>query len=174
MKRIHAMLAGLLALCSAASGDLVSRHRAYYLETAGAGATPGRLGSIVYDEAEGAHWNERILRLPRPAEADLPSDAKADAILAADAAAKEVSRQAAKSVRLKGHERKLIDFLRAEGAIAAGAVSATPEQIDAMYANWDATLNDNQLERKSTKYTRLLEQVERSGGSEMDAYWQAP
>ena len=75
--------------------------------------------------------------------------------------------QESKPVRLKAAEKKLIQFLRDEGAVAADATSATAEQIDAMYANWEATLNDTQLEKKSTKYTRLIERVERAGGSEL-------
>ena len=51
------------------------------------------------------------------------------------------------------------------------ATSATAEEIDAMYAYWEANLNDSQLEKKSTKYTRLLEQVERAGGTELDSRW---
>ena len=79
--------------------------------------------------------------------------------------------QAAKPARLKAAEKNLIAFLRAEGAIAADAVSATPAQVDAMYDAWEATLNDTQLEKKSTKYTRLLEKVERAGGTEAGARW---
>jgi len=79
----------------------------------------------------------------------------------------------AKSPSLKQAERKLIQFLRDEKAIAADAVSATPEQIDAMYADWEATLNGTQLDKKSTKYTRLLERVERAGGTEADAFYHA-
>ena len=79
--------------------------------------------------------------------------------------------QASKSPRLKAAEKALISFLRSEGAVAADAVSATPVQIDAMYDRWEATLNDSQLEKKSTKYTRLLEKVERAGGTEAGARW---
>lgn len=89
------------------------------------------------------------------------------------AAALEAIRQSKKPAGLKAAERKLVKFLRDEGAIAADAVSATPEQIDAMYETWEATLKDNQLEKKSSKYTRLLERVERAGGTEADAYYHA-
>ena len=77
--------------------------------------------------------------------------------------------EALKSPSLKSAENKLIEFLRTEGAIAAGAVSATADQIDAMVANWEATLNDSQLDKKSTKYDRLLRAVERRGGTESGA-----
>lgn len=75
----------------------------------------------------------------------------------------------AKSPSLKQAENKLIKFLRDEGAIAAGAVEATADEIDAMFANWEATLNDAQLEKKSAKYDRLLRAVERRGGTELGA-----
>ena len=85
----------------------------------------------------------------------------------ADDAALDAALQAAKSARLKAAENKLIQFLRDEGAIAADASSAAAGQIDAMYATWEAALNDTQLEKKSTKYTRLIERVERAGGTEL-------
>ena len=115
----------------------------------------------------------RVQGIPQPAEGELPSEAEAEVILVAAQEVNEQARQAAKSDRLKGFEKQLIQFLRNELAIPADAVSATPEQIDAMYANWEATLNDTQLEKKSTKYTRLLEKVERAGGTEADAHYHA-
>lgn len=131
--------------------------------------TPGIGERVVY-----AVWPDSV---PRPEEADLPTEEQAEvelsAFRSAKAAAKEIARQAAKSARLKGAEKQLVKFLRDEGAIATDAVSATPEQIDAMYEAWEATLNDTQLEKKSIKYTRLLERVERAGGTEADAYYHA-
>ncbi len=79
------------------------------------------------------------------------------------------ARNESKSPSLKQAENKLIKFLRDEGAIAAGAVEATADQIDAMFANWEATLNDAQLDKKSAKYDRLLRAVERRGGTESGA-----
>ena len=86
---------------------------------------------------------------------------------AAAKASEESARQAAKSAKLKAAENAVVGFLRSEGAIAAGAVSVTPDQLDAMFASWDA-LPDAQSEKKSTKYDRLLKAVERRGGSEGD------
>lgn len=86
-------------------------------------------------------------------------------------ARRAAKRQGAKSPSLKAAEKKLIQFLRDEGAIAAGAKSATAGEIDAMIANWEATLNDQQLDKKSTKYDRLLKSVERRGGTELDSYY---
>lgn len=113
-------------------------------------------------------WNVPVAR---PDESELPSLPDALSILAKTDAARPAKRQAAKSARLKGAEKQLVKFLRDEKAIAADAVFATPEQIDAMYADWEATLNDTQLEKKSIKYTRLLERVERAGGTEADAFY---
>ena len=89
---------------------------------------------------------------------------------AAEASA-EAARQAAKPATLKAAETALVRFLRAERAVAADASGATADQIDAMVANWEATLNDIQLEKKSTKYDRLLRQVERRGGTELDSFY---
>lgn len=76
--------------------------------------------------------------------------------------------QLAKSPSLKAAENSAIKFLRSEGAIGPAATSVTADEIDAMYATWEATLNDTQLEKKSTKYTRLLDRVERRGGTELE------
>ena len=89
--------------------------------------------------------------------------------LAATEASQDAVSQASKSPSLKQAENRLIEFLRTEGAIAAGAVLASADEIDAMVANWEATLNDAQLEKKSAKYDRLLRAVERRGGTESGA-----
>ena len=104
--------------------------------------------------------------------AELSSTNEADSRAAAGLLAVASAKQTAKSPSLKAAERKLVEFWRAEGAVPAGAVSATADRLDAMVANWEATLNDTQLEKKSTKYERLLRAVERRGGSELDAHWQ--
>ena len=95
-------------------------------------------------------------------------DAAAVLLLSANADS-EAADQASKSPRLVQAENKLIKFLRDEGAIAAGAVLATADEIDAMFANLEATLNDAQLDKKSAKYDRLLRAVERRGGTESGA-----
>lgn len=115
-------------------------------------------------------WSLGDVPAPSPDELMSVTGAQIEAYSAAREVLADAAAQAAKSPRLKAAERKLIDFLRAEGAIAADAVSATPEQVNAMYETWEATLNDAQIDKKSTKYTRLLERVERAGGTEAGAY----
>lgn len=176
MKKLVVLLVSLLAV-SAWAGPKASGVRGYM---AANGIDPDLLASRsdirLFVDSDGnvlsVDWDAASVGAPAPDVAALPDEATSAAAESAFRAAKEAKRQAAKSARLKGAEKKLIQFLRDEGAIAAGAKKVTVEQIDAMYANWEATLNDTQLEKKSTKYTRLLEQVERAGGVEADAYWQ--
>ena len=103
--------------------------------------------------------------------AELSSTNEADSRAAAGLLALASAKQTAKSPSLKAAERKLVKFWRDEGAVAADAVSATADQLDAMYANWEATLNDAQLERKSAKYDRLVRGVERRGGTELGSFY---
>lgn len=135
-------------------------------------------------------WWSDAMPLPAPEESDLLPDAdcaaareaarRGEAIvvggvprpmtpaeISAAAAAADGARQAAKPAKLKAAENAVVSFWRAEGAVAADAVSASADQLDAMFAAWDA-LPDAQSEKKLTKYDRLLKAVERRGGSEGD------
>jgi len=174
MKKSFLFLALLAGACY---GSDVSQYRAYYIEQAG--GSPQSLhtaNKMIFFVAGGGallpdsvYWpSKNPLGLPRPTEGELPSLVEATAIIEGAEAAKQSARNSAKSSRLKAAENRLIEFLRDEGAIDAGAVSATAEHIDAMYDDWEATLNDAQLEKKFTKYARILQRVERAGGTELD------
>lgn len=78
----------------------------------------------------------------------------------------EAKQQAAKSAALKAADRRMIKFLRDEGAIAPTDTRVTAAQLNAMFEAWDL-LADAQAEKKTTKYFRLLHTVERNGGTEL-------
>lgn len=142
------------------------------LDPAGLNRRGGPAQVLIRDGEPELRWLRHKLRnVPAPSLDALPGPEEAQAILDAWAQESLAARQATKSPRLKGAEKQLIQFLRDEGVVAADAVTATPEQIDAMYEGWEAKLNDTQLEKKSIKYTRILEKVERAGGTEADAYY---
>lgn len=172
--RISTFLFCLLIAASASARTYRERVELYLEKSGldGSSALPLMLsGDIVVRQPPGgppriARWSDRV-GAPAPASGVL--EAYLDADFEAEAAAEDAAYQASKSPSLKQAENKLIKFLRDEGAIAADAVLATADEIDAMFANWEATLNDAQLEKKSTKYDRLLRAVERRGGTELDA-----
>ena len=177
MKFVLVLLLGLLSSAAASPAASVEQLKGWM---AANGMDPDDFGKLrVFVDSKGElkswSWDEDKLGVAVPAEDELPSPSaasKARENFRAESGAKaEAARQLSKSVRLKSAENKLIQFLRDEGAVATNATSATSEQIDAMYAKWEEGLNDSQLEKKSTKYTRLLEQVERAGGTELDSRW---
>ena len=177
IKFILVLLLGLLLASAASPAASVEQLKGWL---AANGLDPDDFGKLrVFANAKGElvswSWDEDKLGVAVPAEDELPSPSaasKARENFRAESGAKaEAARQLSKSKRLKVAEKKLIEFLRGKGAVNTNATSATAEEIDAMYAYWEANLNDSQLEKKSTKYTRLLEQVERAGGTELDSRW---
>lgn len=177
IKFILVLLLGLLLASAASPAASVEQLKGWL---AANGLDPDDFEKLrVFANAKGElvswSWDANKVGIAPPAESELPAAAassKAASSYRADKiASAEDARQDAKSKRLKAAEKKLIEFLRGEGAVKTNAKSATAEEIDAMYASWEANLNDSQLEKKSTKYTRLLEQVERAGGTELDSRW---
>lgn len=177
VKLILVLILGLSLSAAASPAASVEQLKGWM---AANGLDPDDFGKLrVFANAKGElvswSWDAEAVGIAPPDESELPAEATSSAAAASYRADKiasaEDARQDAKSKRLKDAEKKLIQFLRDEGAVKTNATSATSEQIDAMYAKWEEGLNDSQLEKKSTKYTRLLEQVERAGGTEADAAW---
>lgn len=77
--------------------------------------------------------------------------------------------QSEKTEPLKASERQVIQFLRTEGAIAAGDKQPTLEQLDAMFESWEA-LPGAAGDAKASRYERLMRRVRLLGGSDLDVY----
>lgn len=129
---------------------------------------------VIFERAGGLpefYWDSNRLKgLAEPTEESLPTDEEAQFILDSSVAAAEAARQSAKPTKLKTYEKKVIEFLRSEGAIAPGAVKVTKKEIDGMYDAWDV-LPGNQGDAKASKYERKLRPVLRNGGEESDVYY---
>ena len=130
---------------------------------AATGARPGRFPALV-DKSTG-RW------VPIENGDAAAAEAALAAMLAGDAGAALAAEREARPAKLRGRERKVIEFLRAEGAMAADALSPTPEGLQAMYDAWDL-LPGNQGDAKASKYERLMRPVRLRGLSDLDLYWQ--
>jgi hypothetical protein len=78
-------------------------------------------------------------------------------------------RQATKPARLKVAERRVVSFLRDEGAISAEDKSPTVDQLLAAFSAWSA-MSGNSGDAKMTRYERLMRPVRLLGGTDADVY----
>jgi hypothetical protein len=174
MKFVLFLLVSFLLSAPVFSATLVDRVAHYLFLSGEVYDSPGR---VIIRGHPGAGKPSEIVFWgypgPAPTEENLPSSGDTDAWLSARASQAEKANQAAKPANRKNAERKVIQFLRAEGAIATNAVSVTQEQIEALFAAWDL-LPGNQGDTKASRYERLMRPVRLSGGSDLDVYFHPP